>query len=186
MYGSMTADGKTARRGTAAFVIISILIAACLTLGCLGGDKPPEEAPKTSSGTWTPPERAYVKSIDTSRLLLGTPSDAAITIFNNGNETVTNERIVMTAVAVKMDDWKVNMALKTKSEEEKTETYELKFDEQIKSNESCELAAQFNLPAKIETDIGKVSISGIYHATIKVYADDTLIGTKEMDLHLKE
>ena len=186
MYGIMIADGKTARRGTAAFVIISLLIAACFTLGCLGGDKPPEEAPKTSSGTWKPPEMAYVKSVDTSRLLLGAPSDAAITIFNNGHETVMEERIVMTAVAVKMDDWKVNMALKTKSDEEKTETYELEFDEQIKSKESCELTARFNLPAKIETDIGKVSIAGIYHATIEVYADDTLIGTKEMDLQLRE
>ncbi|MEA1906251.1 MAG: hypothetical protein U9N12_04760, partial [Euryarchaeota archaeon] len=128
-----------------------------------------------------PPEKPYVKSIDTSELKLGEPSKATITIFNNGDAAVTKERIIMTATAVKLDNRLANMALKTKSEEDKTETYEMSFTETIGGGESCTLCAVFNLPAKVSG----VSIAGIYHSTIEVYADDTLIGTKTMDLHLQ-
>jgi hypothetical protein len=84
----------------------------------------------------------------------------------------------MTATAVKMDDWKVDLGMKSMSAEEKTETYTLEFDERIESGESRELCAEFNLPAKVETKIGKVSIAGTYRVVIKVYANDELIGEK--------
>jgi len=133
--------------------------------------------------------RVRIKSIDTSELKLGTPSKATITIFNNGNDAIAKERIIMTATAVKLDNWLANKALKTKSDEEKTETYEMTFTETIESGftetiesgESCTLCAEFNLPAKVSG----VSIAGRYYATIEVYADDTLIGTENMDLHLQ-
>jgi hypothetical protein len=55
------------------------------------------------------------------------------------------------------------------------------FTETIESGESCTLCAEFDLPAKVSG----VSIAGIYHVTIEVYADDTLIGKKIMDIHLQ-
>ncbi len=162
--------------------IIIALAIVCSVFGCIGGDKPSEQKP---IAPWVPPERAYVESVDTSQLKLGVPSDATITIFNNGSETVTKEKIVMTATAVKMDDWKVNLGMKSMSAEEKTEEYTLEFDDRIESGESRELRAEFNLPAKVETTIGKVSIAGTYHVVIKVYANDELIGEKILtDLHL--
>ncbi len=73
------------------------------------------------------------------------------------------------------------------SAEEKTETYTLELDERIDIGESRELRAKFNLPAKVETKIGKVSIAGTYRVVIKVYANDKLIGEKILtDLHLTE
>ncbi len=168
------------------FVILIVVFAGCLLSGCLGGDD--EQAESDSAGTSSgsgesgpPPEKPYVKSIDTSKLKLGAPSKATITIFNNGNDAVTKERIIMTATAVKLDNWLADKALKTKLDEDKTETYEMTFTETIEDGESCTLCAEFNLPAKVSG----VSIEGIYHATIKVYADDTLIGTQNMDLHLQ-
>lgn len=155
--------------------IIITLAIVCSVFGCIGGDKPSEQKPTTP---WVPPERPYVKSIDISQLKLGVPSDATITIVNNGSETVTKEKIVMTATAVKMDDWKVDLGMKSMSAEEKTETYTLEFDERIESGESRELCAEFNLPAKVETKIGKVSIAGTYRVVIKVYANNELIGEK--------
>ncbi len=155
--------------------IIITLAIVCSVFGCIGGDKPSEQKP---TGPWVPPERAYVESVDTSQLKLGVPSDATITIFNNGSETVTKEKIIMTATAVKMDDWKVNLGMKSMSAEDKTETYTLEFDERIESGESRELCAEFNLPAKVEMKIGKVSIAGTYRVVIKVYANDELIGEK--------
>ena len=175
----MKRTNETTRRVA---MIVIIIVIACFAFGCLGGDnKSPEQKPETPSAPWTPPQHPYIKSIDTSKLKLGEPSDATITIFNNGNETVMKERIVMTATAVKLDNFAANLALKTKSDEEKTETYSLEFTEQINSGESCALSAEFDLPAKVSG----VSIAGLYHVTIKVYTDDTLIGTKNLDLHLK-
>ena len=169
-------------------IALAVVCAVCYAFGCIGGDKPepPEQKkPSAPSKPWVPPERAYIKSVDASKLKLGVPSEVAITIFNNGSEAVTKEKIVMTATAVKMDDWKVNLAMKKMSAEEKTEEYTLEFNEQIASGEPCTLYAEFDLPAKVETKIGKISIAGTYHAVIKVYADDTLIGTWTRDLHLK-
>lgn len=186
----MKAGNKsTTKTTTAIFVILIVIFAGCLLSGCLGNDDEQAEsesagASETSSGSGEsrpPPEKPYVKSIDTSKLKLGTPSKATITIFNNGNDAISKERIIMTATAVKLDNWLANKALKTKSDEDKTETYEMTFTETIESGESCTLCAEFNLPAKVSG----VSIAGIYHATIEVYADDTLIGTKNMDLHLQ-
>nr|QNO42553.1 hypothetical protein MMHALIEK_00028 [Methanosarcinales archaeon ANME-2c ERB4] len=175
----MKTNNKITGRNIAAIIITLTIV--CSMLGCLGGDKPSEQKPTTP---WVAPERPYVKLVDTSQMKLGVPSDATITIFNNGNEIVTKEKIVMTATAVKMDDWKVNLGMKSMSAEEKTETYTLEFDEQIESGESCALCAEFNLPAKVETKIGKVSIAGTYHVVIKVYANNVQIGEKIMDVHL--
>ena len=186
----MAASNKsTTKTATAIFVSLIVIFAGCLLSGCLGNDDGQAESDSAgasgtspgSVGSGPPPEKPYVKSIDTSKLKLGEPSEATITIFNNGNNKITKERIIMTATAVKLDNWLANKALKTKSEEEKTETYEMTFTETIESGESCTLCAEFNLPAKVSS----VSIAGIYHATIEVYADDTLIGTKTMDLHLQ-
>jgi len=180
--------GNKATKRTAIVVFVSIIVisAGCLLSGCLGGDdeQAGSEGAGTSSGSGEsgpPPEKPYVKSIDTSKLKLGGPSDATITICNNGNDAITKERIIMTATAIKLDSWLANTALKTKSEEEKTETYEMTFAETIESGESCTLCAEFDLPAKVSG----VSIAGIYHVTIEVYADDTLIGKKIMDIHLQ-
>ena len=176
----MKTDDKIAGRNIAAIIITLTIV--CSAFGCIGGDKPSEQKPTTP---WVPPQRPYVESIDTSQLKLGVPSDATITIFNNGNETVTKEKIIMTATAVKMDDWKVNLGMKSMSAEEKTDEYTLEFDDRIESGESHELCAEFNLPAKVETTIGKVSIAGTYHVVIKVYANDELIGEKILtELHL--
>ncbi|NOQ33303.1 MAG: hypothetical protein GQ567_03770 [Methanosarcinales archaeon] len=163
--------------------IIITLAIVCSVFGCIGGDKPSEQKPTTP---WVAPERPYVESVGTSQLKLGVPSDATITIFNNGNETVTKEKIVMTATLVKLDDWKTNLGVKRISAEDRTETYTLEFDERIESGESRELCAEFNLPATVEKEIiGKVSIAGTYHVVIKVYANDDLIGEKILtDLRL--
>lgn len=184
----MKASNQITGRNIAAIIIaLAIVCVVCYAFGCIGGDKPepPEHKPSAPSKPWVPPERAYVKSVDPSKLKLGVPSEAAITIFNNGSETVTKEKIVMTATAAKMDDWKINLAMKKMSAEDRTETYTIEFNEQIASGEQCTLCAEFDLPAKVETKIGKVSIAGTYHAVIEVYADDTLIGIRTMDLHLK-
>jgi len=174
------ASNRITGRNIAAIIITVAIV--CSVFGCIGGDKPSEQKP---TAKWVPPERPYVKSVDTSQLKLGVPSDATITIFNNGNEPVTKEKIVLTATAVKMDDWKVNLGMKSMSAEEKTEKYTLEFDDRIESGESGALCAEFNLPAKVETKIGKVSIAGTYHVVIKVYANDELIGEKILtDLHL--
>ncbi|NOQ28507.1 MAG: hypothetical protein GQ566_00195 [Methanosarcinales archaeon] len=176
----MKASNQIAGRNIAAIIITLAIV--CSAFGCIGGDKPSEQKPTTP---WVAPERPYVESVDTSQLKLGVPSDATITIFNNGSETVTKEKIVMTATLVKLDDWKTNLGMKRVSAEEKTETYTLEFNDRIESGESRELRAEFNLPAKVETKIGKVSIAGTYHAVIKVYANDELIGEKILtDLHL--
>ncbi|MEA3324975.1 MAG: hypothetical protein U9Q37_07545 [Euryarchaeota archaeon] len=176
----MKASNQITGRNIAAIIITLIIV--CSAFGCIGGDKPSE---KRSTIPWVPPERPYVKSIDTSQLKLGVPSDATITICNNGNEAVTKEKIVLTATAVKMDDWKTNIGMKGVSAEDKTEEYTLEFDDRIESGASHELCAEFNLPAKVETKIGKVSIAGTYHVVIKVYANDALIGEKILtDLHL--
>ncbi len=176
----MKKDNKITGRNIAAIIITLIIV--CSAFGCIGGDKPSEQKPTVP---WVPPERPYVKSVDTSQLKLGVPSDATITICNNGSEIVTKEKIILTATAVKMDDWKVNLGMKSMSAEEKTEEYTLEFDDRIDSGESRELCAEFNLPAKVETKIGKVSIAGTYHVVIKVYANDDLIGEKILtDLHL--
>jgi len=155
--------------------IIIILAIVCSAFGCIGGDKPSERRP---AKPWVPPQRPFVESFDTSQLKLGVPSDAAITICNNGSEIVTKEKIVMTATLVKLDDWKTNLGMKSRSAEEKTKTYTIEFDERIGIGESHELRAKFNLPAKVETKIGEVSIAGTYHVVIKVYANDELIGEK--------
>ncbi len=176
----MKKDNKITGRNIAAIIITLIIV--CSAFGCIGGDKPSEKKP---TGPWVEPERPYVKSVDTSQLKLGVPSDATITIFNNGNETVTSEKIIMTATAVKMDDWKVNLGMKSMSAEEKTEAYTLEFNDRIESGESHELCAEFNLPAKVKTEIGEVSIAGTYHVVIKVYANNKLIGEKILtELHL--
>ena len=176
----MKASNQITGRNIAAIIITLIIV--CSAFGCIGGDKPSEKKPTVP---WVPPERPYVKSIDTSQLKLGVPSDATITIFNNGNETVTKEKIVMTATLVKLDDWKISPFLRTISNEDKTETFTLEFDDRIESGESCALCAEFNLPAKVEMKGRKISIAGTYHVTIKVYANDKLIGEKILtDLHL--
>ena len=177
----MKTDDKITGRNIAAIIITLIIV--CSAFGCIGGDKPSEQKP---TAPWVPPERPYVESIDTSQLKLGVPSDATITIFNNGNETVTKEKIVMTATLVKLDDWKANLGVKRISAEDRTETYTLEFDDRIESGESRELCAEFNLPEAVEKEIiGKVSIAGTYHVVIKVYANDGLIGEKILtDLHL--
>ncbi|RZN35289.1 MAG: hypothetical protein EF813_08975 [Methanosarcinales archaeon] len=186
----MVASNNSATKTvTVVFVILMVVFVGCLLSGCLGGDDEQVESDlagvsgvSSESGELRlPPEKPYVKSIDASKLRLGTASDAEITIFNNGDGAVTEERIIMTATAVKLDNWLANKALKTKSDADKTETYEMTFTETIECGESCTLCARFNLPAKVSG----VSIAGIYSATIEVYADDTLIGTKNMDLHLQ-
>ncbi len=178
----MQLSNRITGRNIAAIIIILAIV--CSVFGCIGGDKPSEQR---STKPWVPPQRPYVESIDTSQLKLGVPSDATITIFNNGSETVTKEKIVMTATLVKLDDWKTNIGVKSMSAEEKTETYTLELDERIDIGESRELRAKFNLPAKVETKIGKVSIAGTYRVVIKVYANDKLIGEKILtDLHLTE
>ena len=190
MYEVMNAKNLPAKRSVA--VIMIVLVAACFAFGCLGGDSDSNGSgdgassggSKKPSKPWVPPEKPYVKSIDTSKLKLGTVSEATITICNNGSEAIAKENIAMTATLLKLDDWKVNPFLKKMSAEEKTETYELEFTEQIKNRESCALCAEFDLPAKVETKFGKISIAGTYHVVIQVYADDTLIGTRTMDLHL--
>ncbi|MEA1895918.1 MAG: hypothetical protein U9N36_12150 [Euryarchaeota archaeon] len=176
----MKASKQITGRDIAAIIIALTIV--CSAFGCIGGDKPSE---KRSTAPWVPPQRPYVKSIDTSQLKLGVPSDATITIFNNGNETVTKEKIIMTATAVKMDDWKANLGIKSMSAEKKTEEYTIEFDDRIEGGELHELCAEFNLPAKVEWKGQKVSIAGTYHVVVKVYANDDLIGEKILtDLHL--
>ena len=169
----MKVSNRITGRNIAAIIIILAIV--CSVFGCIGGDKPSEQRP---TKPWVPPQRPFVESVDTSQLKLGVPSDATITIFNNGSEIVTKEKIVMTATLVKLEDWKTNLGMKSRSDEEKTETYTIEFDERIGIGESRELCAEFNLPAKVETKIGKVSIAGTYHVVIEVYANDELIGEK--------
>ncbi len=177
----MKVSSQIAGRNIAAIIII--LATVCSTFGCIGGDKPSEQ---TTTAEWSMSDRPYVKSVDTSQLKLGSPSDATITIFNNGNETVTKETVVMTATLVKLDDWKISPFLRTVSDEDKTETYTVKFDEQIESGESSALCAKFDLPDKVEMKGQKISIAGTYNVVIKVYANDKLIGEKILTgLHLK-
>ena len=183
MYEFMNAKNVPAKRSVA--VITIVLVAACFAFGCLSddngsGDGASSGGSEKPSKPWVPPEKPYVKSIDTSKLKLGTVSEATITICNNGSEAITKEKIVMTATAVKLDNWLANKALNTKSDEERTETYELTFNQPIASGSSCKFPAEFDLPAKVSG----VSIAGTYHVVIQVYADDTLIGTRTMDLHL--
>lgn len=110
-----------------------------------------------------------VENIDCSGIKLGTISYAYITVYNDGEETVTDEYI---DILLKRDfSWPAG-------HQEKDQQFQ--FSDTIEPNTNRRLAGQLNIP----TEQSGVALEGPYDARIMIFINNKNIYTKDGNIYL--
>ena len=176
-------------------VIIGLLVTAAFASAVLSAGylEEPQECTESSapsvknnavSKAPSPPSgiKGSIESIsmDKDKYYAGDTVVSEMHVKNTGIENVTSEKVVITVKCNSLESFAGNMALKGMSEDEKTQTYTMKFSEVLHPGESKKLSATFNTPE----EMSGVSLAGEYELTLKLKFNDRTVDSEKINLVL--
>ena len=178
-------------------IVIGLLITAAATSAIFSTGYPegarecvPASTPSVvnNAGSKAPSVPSGIKgsiesiSMDKDKYYAGDAVVADMQVKNTGIVDVTSECVVISVKCIKLESFAGNMALKGMSEDEKTQTYTIKFSEVLKPGESNKLSATFNTPE----EMSGVSLAGEYDLTLSLKLNDRTVDSEKMNLVLHE
>ncbi|MDY6930349.1 MAG: hypothetical protein SVJ22_00325 [Halobacteriota archaeon] len=119
-------------------------------------------------------------SMDKDKYYAGDTVVSEMHVKNTGIENITSEKVVITVKCIELESFAGNMALKGMSEDEKTQTYTIKFLKVLNPGESKKLSATFNTPE----EMSGVSLAGEYELTLQLKFNDRTVDSEKMNLLL--
>jgi plastocyanin len=162
------------------FPIILILLFAAFS-GCIGADE------NALSGTQKleladPNLDARIADVKLSPadVRAGEEVTADLIVANIGSEKIINETIDIKAKVNTLDDFMGNLALKVLSEDKKTRTYTMSFDEEIQPGTIKSLSAVFHT----EQEMQGRNLAGTYSVTITLSVNGQKVESKVVQIKL--
>ncbi len=146
---------------------IVLLIVVIISAGCLSPSSPPTIPDDTQNIPVNPDLKAKIVkvSLDRDDIRAGEKVSADLSIGNIGNLNITNETVILKAKVLSLDDFLANLYLNVMSDEQKSMTYTLNFNDEIKPGAIIPVSAIF----KTEKEMKGKSLAGTYEVTIKLY-----------------
>jgi plastocyanin len=105
---------------------------------------------------------------------------AKLVVGNTGTVTITSETIEIQAKAESLDDFLANLALKVMSEEKKTMTFKMEYNEEIKPGMIKPLTRVFSTPGEMKNR----SLAGVYDITVILSVNGQKVESKQITLKL--
>jgi plastocyanin len=105
---------------------------------------------------------------------------AKLVVGNTGTENIISETIEIQAKAKSLDDVLANLALKFMSEEKKTMTFTMEYNEEIKPGMIKPLSHVFSTPREMKNR----SLAGIYDITVILSVNGQKVDAKSIKLKL--
>ncbi len=166
------------------FPIIFILLFAALS-GCITSKTPDENAQsETQKFEHANPNldaRIVEVKISPADVRAGEEVTADLIIANIGKEKITNETIDIKAKVNTLDDFVGSLALKVLSEDKKTRTYTMSFDEEIKPETVKPLSAVFHTVQEMQ---GR-NLAGTYAVTITLSVNGQKVESRRVPITLQ-
>lgn len=166
-------------------VILSILIITALS-GCFGDEEPaPEEIKKYEPADLNLDGKIVSVEFDRDYVIAGEKVTAELVVANTGTEKITSITVEIKAKVISLEDFLANMYLKTMSEEEKTATIAIPYDENeikpgIEPGTNRPISAVFNT----EKERQGRSLAGTYEVTINLFVNGQYVDTKVLPITL--
>jgi len=101
-------------------------------------------------------------------------------VENTGDIDITSEKVTIRATCTRLDDFWGNIALKFKSEEERSKVYSMSFLEIIKPQQTKTLSASFGIPAEMDG----INLAGDYDILVILEIDGGVTDTEALKLTL--
>lgn len=121
---------------------------------------------------------------DKSSYNAGDTIKASVNMKNTGTRDILSESVNIKVKVTRLDNWVANTALGSKSEEEKTQTYDFAYTKIIAPGSTGTLSATFDTPEKISSSVGDISLAGDYNVVLTVSIEGTEIGSKTVKVTL--
>jgi len=166
------------------FLIILILLFATFS-GCITS-KTPDENAQSETQKFEPANpnldaRIVEIKISPDDVRAGEDVTADLIIANIGKEKITHETIEIKAKVNTLDDFVGSLALKVLSEDKKTRTYTMSFDEEIKPETVKPLTAVFHTVREMQ---GR-NLAGTYAVTITLSVNGQKVESKVVPITLR-
>lgn len=148
---------------------IILLVVVIISAGCLGSSSPPTNHDDTQNIPVNPDLNAKIVkiSLDRDDIIAGEKVSANLSIGNIGKVNITNETVILKAKVLSLDDFLANLYLNMMSDEQKSMTYTLNFNDEIKPGMIAPMSAIF----RTEKEMKGKSLAGTYEVTIKLYVN---------------
>ena len=161
--------------------IIMILLLAALS-GCIGSNSSDENVQEMTF------ERANLNldanivdvKLSPGDVRAGEKVEAKLVIANTGTEKIVNEKIEIKAKVKSLDDFLANLALKFMSDESKTRTFPMDFQEDIQPGSIKPLVADFQTQQELQ---GK-NLAGKYMVTVILSVNGQKVAGKVIPITL--
>lgn len=161
---------------------IVLLVVVIISAGCLGPSSPPTKPDDTQNIPVNPDLKAKIVkiSLDRDDIIAGEKVSADLSIGNIGSINITNETVILNAKVLSLDDFLANLYLNVMSDEQKSKTYPVNFDDMIKPGTIAPLSAIF----RTEKEMKGKSLAGTYEITIKLYVNGQYADSDKLKVRL--
>ncbi len=167
------------------FPIILILLLFAAFSGCIGSKTTDENAQSESQkfelANPNLDARIVEVKLSPADVRAGEEVTADLIIANIGTEKITNETIDIKAKVNTLDDFVGSLALKVLSEDKKTKTFTMGFDEEIKPGSVKPLSAVFHTVQEMQG----TNLAGTYSVTITLTVNGQKIESKVVPIRLR-
>lgn len=127
------------------------------------------------------PPNARIESIDVGdNYRAGDTVTARLTFRNIGNDSITQERVIVRATAKSLYDFAANLYLKTLSEERRSKTSNFDFNVTVEPGSTGTLTASIDTVSRLE---GR-SLAGEYIVNVTLYANGIRVDSQTVPLRL--
>ncbi|GAF77518.1 unnamed protein product, partial [marine sediment metagenome] len=123
-------------------------------------------------------------TFDKSSYNAGDTIKASMNVKNTGTRDILSESVSIKVKVTRLDNWVANAALGSKSEDEKTQTYNFDYTQRIAPGGTGTVSATFKSPKELSTSVGMISLAGDYHVVMTVSIEGKEIGSRELTLTL--
>jgi hypothetical protein len=165
------------------FLIILLLLFAFFS-GCIGSKTPygnaQSEDQKFDLADPNLDARIVEVKLSPPDVRAGEEVSADLIVASIGTEKITNETIDIKAMVNTLDDFVGNLALKMLSEDQKTKTYTMSYDEEIQPGMVKSLSAIFRTPQEMQ---GR-NLAGTYSVTITLSVNGQKVESKVVPITL--
>jgi hypothetical protein len=161
---------------------IILLIVVMISAGCIGSSSSLTKPGDTQNIPLNPDLKAKIINISLDRddIIAGEKVSADLSIGNIGKADITNETVILKAKVLSLDDFLANLYLNVMNDEQKSVTYTMNLNYEIKPGTIVPVNAIF----KTEKEMKGKSLAGTYEVTIKLYINGQYADTDELKIRL--
>ncbi|VVB97459.1 Uncharacterised protein [uncultured archaeon] len=160
---------------------ILVLIVLVISSGCVGPSETTTVPLKFELANPNLVGKIVDMKLDRDYIIAGEKVTANLFVANTGTEKITKETVEIRAKLKTLDDFLANLYIQTMSEEKKTRTIEVNFDEEILPGTVKTISADFNTVKEMQ---GR-SLAGKYDITIILSVNGQKVDAKVIGITLK-